>query len=230
MRILALETTERSASLAAAVDSNLLAEIELGTRQRSAQSLAPGVRQLLAAVGWEPGDVELVALPVGPGSFTGLRIGVTLAKTFAYCVGAGVLGLDTLEVIASRAPPEVDVVSVAVDAQRGDVVTALFQRGEQGQLAPLGPHRLVDTAAWLAEVPDGAWLTGPILAMLGDRLEPGASVLAAECWGPTAGAVARLAFRKYQAGQRDDLWSLVPRYSRRSAAEEKWEARQRPGR
>jgi tRNA threonylcarbamoyladenosine biosynthesis protein TsaB len=227
MRILALETTERAASVAAAVDSNLLLELELGTQQRSAQSLAPGVQQLLRSVAWNPGEVELIALPVGPGSFTGLRLGVTMAKTFAYGVGAEVLGLDTLEVIASRAPAEVHTVSVAVDAQRGQVVSALFRRGEQGLFEPVEPHRLVDTAKWVAEVSHGALLSGPILAKLGDRLGQRSDVLPPECWRPTAAAVARLAFRHYQAGQRDDLWTLVPRYSRRSAAEEKWEARQK---
>ena len=88
MRILALETTEMAGSLAAMHDRKLLAEIELDSKQRTAQSLAPGMKTLLAEAGWRPTDVELVAVTIGPGSFTGLRLGVTTAKTFAYAVGA----------------------------------------------------------------------------------------------------------------------------------------------
>jgi len=88
VRILALETTEMAGSLAAMHDGKLLAELELDPRQRTAQSLAPGMKTLLAKVAWRPADVELVAVTIGPGSFTGLRLGITTAKTFAYALGA----------------------------------------------------------------------------------------------------------------------------------------------
>src|SRR4030042_1258471 len=106
MRILALETTDKAGSVAAMADGNLLAELTLGQTQRSAQSRAPAMLALLKQVGWRPADVQLVAVSVGPGSFTGLRVGVTTAKVFAYAIGAEVLAIDTLETIASGAPKE----------------------------------------------------------------------------------------------------------------------------
>ncbi|MEX0712672.1 MAG: tRNA (adenosine(37)-N6)-threonylcarbamoyltransferase complex dimerization subunit type 1 TsaB, partial [Pirellulales bacterium] len=91
MRILALETSGKSGSVAVLRGDVLLAEEPLEPSQRSAQSLAPAMRQLLEAVAWTPRDVQLVAVTLGPGSFTGLRVGVTTAKTFAYAVGAVVV-------------------------------------------------------------------------------------------------------------------------------------------
>ncbi len=226
MNILALETTERIGSVAAMSDGKLLLELNLDPRQQSAQSLAPGMRALLEKVGWRPADVDLVATTVGPGSFTGLRVGVTAAKSFAYSIQADILGVDTLEAIAARAPAHVQTLRVAVDAQRGQVVAGAFRRGEDGWFHPAGSATLVDVDAWLDGLPAGACVTGPILRKVADRAPRHVTVLDPQYWAPTAGAVARLAARLHAAGQRDDVWTLVPRYSRRSAAEETWEQRQ----
>jgi len=212
-------------SVAAMCDGNLLAELGLNPQQRSAQSLAPAVRLLLRQVGWRPGEVDLVAVTSGPGSFTGLRVGVTTAKVFAYAVGAAILGVDTLETIAARAPGEVRSLSAAVDAHRGEVVAQEFQRDAEGWPQPTGEAELLKVDAWLGGLAAGAVVTGPVLRKLVDRVPAHLTLLDPQYWSPTAAAVARLAARLHAAGRRDDLWSLVPRYFRRSAAEEKWEQR-----
>lgn len=227
MKILALETTERIGSVALLDDPNLLYEKKLDPNKRSAQSLAPAIAEALERAGWRATDVDLVATTIGPGSFTGLRVGVTTAKTFAYCARAEVLGIDTLEAIAAAVPALVAAVSVAMDAQRGQVVTALFERDEDGWMRPRRAAELVDVEVWLANLPDGMAVAGPILAKIADRVPERVAPLAPQYWHPTAGVVARLAARRYAEGQRDDLWKLVPRYSRRSAAEEKWAKRER---
>jgi tRNA threonylcarbamoyladenosine biosynthesis protein TsaB len=222
VRIIALETTEALGSVAAAHDGELLAELQLDPRQRSAESLAPGLRSLLETVHWQPGDVELVAVTVGPGSFTGLRVGVTTAKTFAYAVGAQILGVDTLHVIAAGVPAGVQTLSAAIDAQRREVVAQRFCRDAEMRLAPAGPQELLPVDAWLNGLTSGTAVAGPVLEKLRERLPSGVSAVDPRFWRPTAAEVARLAARHYAAGRRDDLWSLVPRYSRPSAAEEKW--------
>lgn len=221
MKILALETSEAIGTVAAFCDGDLLYEHTLNPDQRSAQSLTPGVKATLEKVGWQPADVELVAVTVGPGSFTGLRVGVTTAKTFAYSVGAAVLGLDTLEVIAARAPADVQQLSVAVDAQRGQVIAGLFQRDGDGHFVAPRPSELVNAKDWLESVPTGLPISGPVLRKLADRIPEGVTVLPADRWAPTASAVGLLAKHYHALGRRDDVWKLVPHYSRPSAAEEK---------
>ena len=222
MKLLAIETTQSAGSLAVLADGNLLAELSLRQDQRSAQSLAPGLKAILAQVGWKPRDVELVAVTVGPGSFTGLRVGVTTAKTFAYSVRAEVLGVDTLEAIAAAVPPDVRTLAVAMDAQRGEVVARSFARGEDGWFVPAGPARLVELTAWLDSLAIGTHVASPLLHKIAGRLPPHAVAVDPRYWCPAAASVGRLAARCYAAGQRNDLWTLVPHYCRPSAAEEKW--------
>ncbi|MGH7138157.1 MAG: tRNA (adenosine(37)-N6)-threonylcarbamoyltransferase complex dimerization subunit type 1 TsaB, partial [Pirellulales bacterium] len=128
MRILAIETSGAMQSVAALDGGDLLAELPLDRSQRGARSLAPTLAQLLRQVAWKPCEVELVAVAVGPGSFTSLRVGVTTAKAFAYAVSARVLGIGTLEIIAAQATEAAagGQVAVAVDAQRGDVYAARY--------------------------------------------------------------------------------------------------------
>jgi tRNA threonylcarbamoyladenosine biosynthesis protein TsaB len=78
---------------------------------------------------------------------------------------------------------------------------------------------------WLTTAHADAWVSGPVLEKLALRLPGGTKVVDRQYWHPTAKAVGRLAFQHYQAGRRDDVYQLVPQYFRRSAAEEKWEAR-----
>ena len=171
MRILALETTELIGGVAAMDGRNLLADFELSRQQRTAQSLAPGVRSLLGQVRWQPSDVELVAVTVGPGSFTGLRIGVTTAKVFAYAAGADILGIDTLETIAAGAPEQVQAVTAIVDAQRGEAVVRSFVRDEDGWFRPIAAAELVEVDVWLERLPSGTTISA-LEFVAGQRTQP----------------------------------------------------------
>ncbi|MBX3415208.1 MAG: tRNA (adenosine(37)-N6)-threonylcarbamoyltransferase complex dimerization subunit type 1 TsaB [Pirellulales bacterium] len=221
MRGIALETSGLRGSVAAFDGEHILAAQELTSKQRSAQSLAPALRDLLTAQGWQPRDVQLVAVTAGPGSFTGLRIGVTTAKTFAYAVGAELVAVDTLEVIASQAPGEYRRLHVILDAGRSQAFAAQFSRGIAAASTTVVPSHIVDMAAWLAALQPGDTVTGPLLDKLGSPLPPGVAPIDSAHRAPTAAAVARVAWQKYLAGQRDDPIQLVPLYLRLSAAEEK---------
>ena len=84
-------------------------------------------------------------------------------------------------------------------------------------------------SALLANLPAGAVIAGPILRKIADRVPEGIQLLDARYWSPSAATLGRLASHQFAAGRRDDLWKLAPRYSRRSAAEEKWNQRRRAG-
>jgi len=221
VKILALETTEKTGSLAAMADGTLVAAADLPHYQRSAQSLAPAMRGLIADAGWTPRQIDLIAVVTGPGSFTGLRVGITTAKMLAYACRADILGLDTLQTIAEQGPEGIESLWAAVDAQRGDVMAQPFQRTDAGWMEPAGPAELIPTEAWLEGLPAGTILTGPFLRKHADRIPAGLELLPSSCWTPNATTVARLAARDHAAGRRDDLWTLLPHYCRRSAAEEK---------
>ena len=233
MRILALETTDKTGTVAALDGGNVLEEMTLEPTRRSAQTLAPAIQSLLSHVGWRPPDVQLVGVSIGPGSFTGLRVGVTLAKVFAYAIGAEVLGVDTLEAIAAAAmgvPANgerklpVGPLAVVADALRGDVIAQSFAAGPGGVAEPLGPQELIAAETWLDRLAPGVRVAGPALVKLFDRLPRTAAAIDRQYWFPQAAWIGRLAAHDYALGRRDDLWRLAPRYFRRAAAEEKWEA------
>jgi tRNA threonylcarbamoyladenosine biosynthesis protein TsaB len=234
MKILAIETTDQAGSAALMEGERAVAERRLEPRERSAQWLAPAIRDLLAAGAWQPSDVRLIGVAIGPGSFTGLRVGVTTAKTFAYAVGCDVIGVPTLEVIAAQVAAEMPpgskqlprpqiaaVLSVVLDAGRQQVFSARFRPIADGRLEWMEPTALVDDAVWLAGLQPGELIAGPGLRKFSDRLPKNAIVAPTQLWAPGAATVGRLALGRYQSGQRDDLWSLAPQYFRASAAEEK---------
>jgi tRNA threonylcarbamoyladenosine biosynthesis protein TsaB len=220
LRILALETSTLDASVAALEGERLLAQTLLDRARRTAQSFAPAIEHLLHGVGWRPQDVQLVAVTQGPGSFTGLRVGVTAAKTLAYAVGAEVFAVNTLKVIAGQAPAGVPRVCAVLDAQRQQLFAADFHR-QDDYLAEASGTRIVDIAEWLAGLSADTAVSGPGLARLRERIPAEVAVVDASCWTPQAATVGRVAYLEYQSGKRHDLWTLNPLYYRSSAAEEK---------
>jgi len=220
VRILALETSERIGSVALLEEGKLLREVRLDPLVRTASSLAPAIASLLAEVTWQPRMLELVAVNLGPGSFTGLRQGVTMAKTLAYSLGIPVLGINTLESIGWDAPPEVTELAVISDAQRQQVFAGKLGRDQAGILRLRGEVQIQDNQQWLENLSPGTVVSGPALLRLGKLLPNGVTPLAETQWAPRASAVGSLAYLDFQAGKRQEVFALLPLYYRLSAAEE----------
>jgi tRNA threonylcarbamoyladenosine biosynthesis protein TsaB len=220
VRILALETSLFNGSIALASAGELIFRQQLPPEQRTAQTLAPAIAAALREVDWKPADVNLVAVTTGPGSFTGLRVGVTTARTFSYAVGAGILGINTLEVIARQASSRSAEVWAVMDAQRGELFAARYARGEGGRLCEAISTHIVPREQWLGQLDCSAAVMGPGLKGCESRL-PDGLMEPSEHWDPRAETVAAMAWELHQLGLSHDVWHLVPEYFRKSAAEEK---------
>jgi tRNA threonylcarbamoyladenosine biosynthesis protein TsaB len=223
--MIAIETSGRHGSVAAlrgeATGALCVRHTLLPTRGRTAQWLAPALRGVLSDVDWRPRSIELVAVAKGPGSFTGLRLGVTTAKILAYAARAAIIGVDTLDVLAAQAPPGEGPLWAIFDAQRSELFAALFENVDAAGSRRISDTKIIGQDKWLARLTAGDRVTGPALGRLSHRLSGSVVALPQELWQPTAEAVGRVAWRAYQAGQRDDVWKLLPDYYRPSAAEEK---------
>jgi tRNA threonylcarbamoyladenosine biosynthesis protein TsaB len=221
MNVLGIETSGLAGSIAVSC-GGVLDQRELATEgRRHAQTLVAEIHDLLRAHGLKPAAIDAVAVGIGPGSFTGLRVGVVCAKTFAYATGCRVVAVDTLAAVAVQAPPDVSPLWIVGDAQRGDVFTARYTRTPTGECHRNGDIRIVPGAAWLTTLPAGEFVAGPAASRLtGDDIS--ATVVRAD-WGtrPTAAAIIQLATLRLLAGDSDNPWTLAPRYIRPSAAEEK---------
>jgi tRNA threonylcarbamoyladenosine biosynthesis protein TsaB len=225
MRILAIETVGLRGSVAALNNDEVLLERALNSAQRSAQSLAPGVRDLLAEVGWSCAQVELVAVAEGPGSFTGLRVGVTTAKVFAWAAGCPAIGVNTLEAIALQSPVVAGRLSVVLDAQRDELFVADFRHDASGQLRGAETTRVVTRENWLASLAADDRVSGPALEQLVERLPAGIEAISRDTWQVVAGAVGRIGFAQRARTTASSAFQLVPRYYRATAAEEKLASR-----
>ena len=222
MRILALETTEKFGSVALLDGHHVLAELVLPKDQRSSQTLHPTLYSLFETTQTNPKDIAAVAVVVGPGSFTGLRVGVTSAKVFAYITGAKVIALDTFQTVAAAIGSS-RLISVGVDAQRGEVVAAVLRQTENRCFETVRKSELLAVNDWWnhAELYSDVLFAGPALERWSKQAPPHAILAPEADWFPKASSAGILAAERIALGRFDDEWELLPIYSRLSAAEEK---------
>lgn len=226
MRILALETAVQPGSVALLENTRIVSQFGLAADVRTTRSIIPAIAAQLAAFGWKATELDLVAVSQGPGSFTGLRVGITVAKTLAYATGAAVLGIDTLEAIARQSKPaefpsETRALWAIMDAQRQQLFCARFDRGERDDWRLAQSPHVLGIDQWLEKTQAGEVVAGPPVEKLRSRINPQAIFAEAENFAPRAATVGELAAEAFQRGRRDDVWALVPKYYRISAAEEK---------
>jgi tRNA threonylcarbamoyladenosine biosynthesis protein TsaB len=127
VNIVAIETATETVGVAVRTAAGVQAEFALAGRRRHVESLTPALTHLLEQVDLAPGDLDLVAVDLGPGLFTGLRVGVSTAKGLAQALGLGVVGLSSLDVLVAAAADlgHRGLVLSAVDARRGEVFATL---------------------------------------------------------------------------------------------------------
>ncbi len=223
-RLLILETSGRIGRVALALGEELRGERVLDEARRNARDLAPAAAELLAEQGWRPRDVQAVIVSRGPGSYTGLRVGIMAAKTFAYATGCALIAVDTFAAIALQAPDTVARVDVLADAQQDKIYVQSFARSAEGWRV-LGELAIRPFANWLAAREANAVVTGPGLRKWAARLPVEVLQVDASLWEPRSASLLRIGLTRYLAGERDDLWTLEPLYLRPSSAEEQWRAR-----
>jgi len=219
VRLLALDTSTLTASVAA---HDTVTGIVIERQQRvtvHSDVLLELVSAMLAELGWEPRSLDAVACGAGPGSFTGLRIGLATAKGLAFAVGAKLVMVSSLAAMAARGDGRL---VAALDAHKSEVYAGLFEVVD-GRPTLIGTERIFSPSALSAEL--AAWIaTGPV-RFVGDALarypELGAGTLidSDDDGTPHAADVARLAMVRLSAGESDALDSARPAYLRASEAE-----------
>ena len=223
MIILGIETSGRRGSVAVCRDGEVLASWTFPEGARRARDIMTAVDRVVSDAGLGKAELDAAAVSEGPGSFTGLRVGVTCAKTLAYALGWRCVGIPSLEVQARNVDPEqydCRHTCPILDARRGRVYGTLF-RWDDGWEDATGV--LCTTPQDLAErLPDGTLVFGSGVKAYpdvfeNDRLRVGPAELAVG----RAEAVARLGAERIRRGRDVDPMQLVPRYYRLTTPEEK---------
>lgn len=223
MLTLAIETATIPGSVAVVLDDQLLASHLFGPAEQTAQWLAPTIKRLFSEIERSLANTELIGCTCGPGSFTGLRIGITTAKMLAYAIGCPAVTLNTLDVIAAQAAVDPHhPLDVILAAHRKQLFVRSF-RAQHGAWQPTDETTICEATAWIQRVNQGGrrLVSGTGLDTVGDQLETNVCPVSFDQRSPRAETVAELAMRRCNAGQVDDIWSLKPQYFRRSYAERK---------
>jgi tRNA threonylcarbamoyladenosine biosynthesis protein TsaB len=225
---LAIETSGRVGSVAVVRDGVVAAEGEFPHGLRHAADLVPMIDRLVRGQGWTPRDVEELYVSAGPGSFTGLRIAITLAKTMSLATGVKVVAVPSVRVLAENAPADATHVIVVLDAKRDQIFTARFervgQRWEEREAA-----RLDSLTAMLERSPRPVWLLGeglPFHEKFIPKDDAGVIVTGPDTWRARACVVAQIGTEMAARGEWTDVMRLTPIYIRKPEAEEKWEQAQ----
>jgi tRNA threonylcarbamoyladenosine biosynthesis protein TsaB len=222
MLFLGMDTSTSCGSIALVNGNKLLAECDLNLPRTHAARLLPGIQHLLQEAGVEIGQVDGVAVATGPGSFTGLRIALTTAKTLSLVTGKPLVGIPTLDVLVENVPFATGLVCPVLDARKGEIFAAFYRKGE-GRTDLLTDYLSISPDALLTMIREPALLLGDAVAVYGDRLKQGCehkvTFAPPECHFPRASILCRLAMWKFSESGPTHPRDLQALYARGADAE-----------
>lgn len=223
MQILAIEAATRVASAAVISDEKILAEISQEAALTHSETLLPQIEQVLKIAAVD--KIDAVAVSIGPGSFTGLRIGLAAAKALAYAWQIKIIGVPTLQALALHFPTESATILPMLDAQKNRAYVQTFKAGKPRSKIEVKPIDEIVTAA--GAIAGEVFLCGDVLNKIKVELPPNVKPAPINSRMPRAVNVALCGKFLLEAGEISNVMNLEPLYIRRSEAEELWERRQK---
>ena len=214
MIVLAVDTTTARESAAVVDEAEVRGEVRLFSTDTHSRRLVPAIEFLLSQLGLAPAAIEGFAVTTGPGSFTGLRVGLSTIQGLALAAGRPCFGAPALDVLAARIAGTASHLVALMDAYRAEVFAGLYDAGAR----PLAPPLVTPLQPWLATLPPGC-------AFVGDAVAAQRALIEAACPGAVfpprtlflAGTLGRLAEPALRAGRGVPAEELRPLYLREAA-------------
>lgn len=232
MKVLGLDTSTFTGGAGLVDEGQLVAEYVLGIEANHSERLLPAVEHVLSGAGWSGEQLDAVAVTSGPGSFTGLRIGVATAKVLAYAWDKPLIGVSTLEAMAWQQNGLGGLVVPIINARRNRVYAAVYRVSAGGDLRPqiIRPAANLPMTELLSAL--NAW--DEQITFVGDAVNLFSMEISSTVGGRwlripaanaalRAGSVAALGEQMLLAGEQADPFTLIPSYLRKAEAEVKWE-------
>lgn len=227
MKVLALETATKAGSIAIADEGVFIGEVRLDVSIAHAERVMDSIAWLLKSSHISIGEIDAFALSIGPGSFTGLRIGLSTIKGLAFSTKKPVVPVPTLDAMARRLPFSSYYICPMLDARKDEVYTALY-RWEGNACVKIIPETAVEPGEFLRTLKgpavfmgDGAVKYKNVISgiLKTDALFPPSSFMS-----PAASSIAEIALEKLRDGIEAGPVSLTPLYIRKAEAEIRWKA------
>ena len=223
--ILGLDTSTEILGLALLREGRVVSSLSLAIGRNHSEKLPGTLGRFLSEAGALVSDLSGLAVSIGPGSFTGLRVGLSLAKGMASTLGLPLVGVPTLKALAWRYRPSRLPIGAMLDARKGEVFYSLFEERE-GKLERKTPDRALSPEALVKEIRDPTLFVGSGVRVYGDFLKNKLGSLAIYASpnpeSPDPADIAYLGWQRLRKGERDDLEALEPVYIRASDAELKF--------
>lgn len=229
MIILALDTSSIVATAALMENDKLIGEYVINHKRTHSQKLMPMIEALMKSCEIHMEDIDVIAVAKGPGSFTGLRIGVATAKGLAHAMNIPVVGISTLDALAFNLPYCEGLICPILDARRNQVYTGVY-KWDDGML-----HRIEEPMARsLEELIERLAERSESVLFVGDGLDKHMEQLRKALTNrvmtppnsvkmPRASSVAELALQRVKEGKVESFYTLMPEYLRKSEAERQYE-------
>jgi tRNA threonylcarbamoyladenosine biosynthesis protein TsaB len=223
MRILAVDTSSMSGSFALLDGENIIAEWTLRSAQTHNRRLLKAIDTLVREAGWDLESIDAFAVAGGPGSFTGLRIGMTTLKALAWTLGKLYAAVPSLDALAFPLSFAAFPVCSVIDARKKEVYCALYQTDGDGNPRIVMPYSVLSPMALAGKIRQTTIFVGDGWLLYRDRMKKKLGSLALEAPATShmvrAGSVGELARRRFLRGDSDDPKTSLPLYIRPSEAE-----------
>ena len=222
MKILGIDTSTKIATIAVIDEEKVLGEYTLNQEMSHSENLIPMIKELLNNLYIKIEDIDLYGVAIGPGSFTGLRIGVAAVKSLAHLFNKPIVGVSTLQGMAYNLPHNKVVVPM-IDARRDRVYTGVYS-WENGILKTIKADDVVEMEVLLEELKDYETIAvnGDGSILYKDRLKDTLKNVNFSTKGQNickATSICELALLKYHNGEVDDFYTLAPEYLRETQAQ-----------
>jgi tRNA threonylcarbamoyladenosine biosynthesis protein TsaB len=226
MKVVGIETSGSIGSVAVCDGNTVVGKQTFEKISNHGKEIVSSLEAVFNEIKLKPNDIDLIAVSIGPGSYTGLRIGVTCAKTLAYSLGKSVIDVPTMDVLAENIKDDVKHICPVIDAKRKKVYACIYDRNNNKNkritdFLFITPDELKDI------LPESTLIFGDGVAPYKEIFAQGNITIEEDEKPGIAEAVnvARLGRERYEQGERCEINSLVPLYLRKSEAEEKLEER-----
>jgi tRNA threonylcarbamoyladenosine biosynthesis protein TsaB len=223
MKVFGIDTAVGTGSVAIVEDDVLIAEVLLTSRQTHARRIMKAVDTVLAMTGSPLSDLDGFAVSVGPGSFTGLRIGISTVKGLAFSVGKPITAVTTLDALAFQFPYVRTLICPMLNARKKAVYVALYRAGQDGAVARVSDYKVISPLDWLSCITEPCLFVGDGMAEYGSLIKQKMGILAH--FAPPflntirASVIASIGMERLKNEETDDAETLVPFYIRPSDAE-----------
>jgi len=224
MKILAIDTSNLVMGIAVTDGSKVIGEVITNLKKNHSVRVMPAISELLQECGVLPNELNKIVVAKGPGSYTGVRIGVTIAKTLAWSLNLPLVGISSLEIIAANGRYFRGLISPIFDARRGQVYTGLYT-SKQGEVVCEKQDRILLLTEWVEQLKE----TQSDVLFLGNDLEIHKDTITTKmgrqaifapftAYNPRPSELAMIGMNK----EPENVHTFVPNYIRMAEAEANW--------